>query len=160
MIVYFWEHANDKFLWKQCTRYNIWNTNDFVLNRLGAILTKIVWRISPHKVKGLPVLLAQYSKTHRYYINKYNQTALPHCTVIQTATSSQINFAQGTWPVVRCLGLLVSWPTSEKCSPWRCGFRFSAIWTRRSSALSLRWTLSSTGWPGTLQSGARNVDPV
>jgi hypothetical protein len=32
--------------------------NDFILNISGALSPKIVWRISPHTVKGFSVLLA------------------------------------------------------------------------------------------------------
>jgi hypothetical protein len=47
--------------------------SDFILNRSSPLLTKIVWRISPHTVKGFSVLLATYSKKP-HYINKYTST--------------------------------------------------------------------------------------
>ncbi len=42
--------------------------HDFILNRSGALLTKIVWRFFPRTVKGFPVLLAPNSK-NTFYIN-------------------------------------------------------------------------------------------
>ncbi len=36
------------------------STSDFILNISWAFLTKIVWRIYPHTVKGFPFLLALY----------------------------------------------------------------------------------------------------
>ncbi len=43
--------------WKWCSRNEVNNTSDCILNKSGAFL-----RISPHTVKGFPVLLAPHSK--------------------------------------------------------------------------------------------------
>ncbi len=53
--------------WKWCSRNEVNNTSDCILNKSGAFL-----RISPHTVKGFPVLLAPHSKKKTYDINKYN----------------------------------------------------------------------------------------
>jgi hypothetical protein len=44
--------------WKRCSYNNVWNTNDIIQNRSAALFTKIIWRISPHTVKGFPVYTA------------------------------------------------------------------------------------------------------